>query len=404
MAQVAPNTDTVQDRYVESLMLSGSRFVSSILPPGSHIIAAAAIPVFYREAIITGPEVIGEAYAPPLLTCEAESHRSSPRGVLTYQWKRDAVNIGSATASTYTTVAADVGTTITCFVTATNASGADTSLSNGIAVVARTPTDLFEMDVVAIQGLSQLDRIDANDVNLVIVSGIANAEKLDNNEMDVYAMHGTIQPDSIAVDEVDAYAMTGMASLEDIAVSESDAYAMFHPVSLTDLVVVNGDAENSVMTDWTMDTNDVFSVTSAGGFGPAEGTRFFAPEDLGQGIDSQMSQVIVIPGGDLTDVDTGLCYCIARLFHTSTEGHDTLVVTLEALNAADGVLDTEVWNVPVNDEAQWLYSNSIDNILNLPTLTRKVKITVLFKAHDTLGSTANTVYADDIGIALMKTA
>ncbi|TQX90251.1 MULTISPECIES: hypothetical protein [unclassified Rhizobium] len=53
----------------------------------------------------------------------------------TYAWFRDGTAISTATASTYVSVLADVGTSITCSVTATNASGSATATSNAIGPV-----------------------------------------------------------------------------------------------------------------------------------------------------------------------------------------------------------------------------------------------------------------------------
>jgi hypothetical protein len=53
----------------------------------------------------------------------------------TYQWKADGVNIASATASTYVLTASEVGTTITCAVTATNEVGSTTATSAGVGPV-----------------------------------------------------------------------------------------------------------------------------------------------------------------------------------------------------------------------------------------------------------------------------
>jgi hypothetical protein len=50
----------------------------------------------------------------------------------TYQWKRDGVNIPSATSITYTLVQADAGYNITCQVTGTNAAGTANALSNSL--------------------------------------------------------------------------------------------------------------------------------------------------------------------------------------------------------------------------------------------------------------------------------
>lgn len=57
---------------------------------------------------------------------------ASPLPTFTYQWKRDGVDIASATASTYTLVTADIGPDITCTVTATNGSGNASSTTNAI--------------------------------------------------------------------------------------------------------------------------------------------------------------------------------------------------------------------------------------------------------------------------------
>jgi prepilin-type N-terminal cleavage/methylation domain-containing protein len=71
-------------------------------------------------AAITGSTVMGST-----LTAGA---RTPAAATVTYQWKRNAVSIAGATASTYVTVAADVGTTITVTATGTgNYTGAPTS-------------------------------------------------------------------------------------------------------------------------------------------------------------------------------------------------------------------------------------------------------------------------------------
>ena len=54
----------------------------------------------------------------------------------TRQWKRDGVNIGSATNATYVLTASDLGTTITATITATNANGSASATSAGVAIPA----------------------------------------------------------------------------------------------------------------------------------------------------------------------------------------------------------------------------------------------------------------------------
>jgi hypothetical protein len=53
----------------------------------------------------------------------------------TYQWKRNGINIIGETGIQYTTVLADLGTKITCEVTATNLVGSAIAISNSIIIV-----------------------------------------------------------------------------------------------------------------------------------------------------------------------------------------------------------------------------------------------------------------------------
>ena len=58
-------------------------------------------------------------------------------GTISYQWQRDGVDIGGATASTYTLTQADVGTTITVVASYTDGQGTDESVTSaGVGPVA----------------------------------------------------------------------------------------------------------------------------------------------------------------------------------------------------------------------------------------------------------------------------
>jgi hypothetical protein len=377
--QPIPVTDAVQDRTTEKTIFSGSPFVSSILGTDAYKITPASAPVYYRSPVISG------GLAPPsVLTCEAESYNASPRGTVTYQWKKDTVNITDETNPTYNTVLGDIGSTITCEVTATNPSGFDTEISNGLVMQAVTNTYIYELDIMPIGGLSGFGRMDINNADVHLIGGIN-------------------VPTAETMTSADAIILTGIAQEDSMHTTESESYAITYPEVLSAMTILNGDAENSVMTDWTMDTGNVQSVTTATGVPSIGriGSRFFKADDLGLGVDSQMSQEVAINAADYTDVDAGECYIIFSYRDASDEGFDKITVTLEAIDSGVTVLATAVYNPGAGPWDRWRLNHNFVNPFSIPTLTRKVKITVLFDARTT-GSAANDAYADEFHFDLMK--
>ena len=77
-----------------------------------------------------------------VLTCSPGTWNSYPSSYA-YQWKRSGVAISGATVSTYTVVSGDVGSTISCAVTATNVAGTSgavsTAESSAVTAVPFTP-------------------------------------------------------------------------------------------------------------------------------------------------------------------------------------------------------------------------------------------------------------------------
>ena len=78
------------------------------------------------------PAVTGTATVGSTLTSTTGTWTGSPTPTFTYQWRRNGVAIGGATASTYLIDALDVGTSVTCQVTATNARGSAAAVSNAV--------------------------------------------------------------------------------------------------------------------------------------------------------------------------------------------------------------------------------------------------------------------------------
>jgi len=84
-------------------------------------------PVNTIAPFISGTTTLGST-----LSSTTGAFNGNPSPTYGYQWRRNAVNIPSATGSTYVLVSADSGAAITCVVTATNALGSSSATSNTI--------------------------------------------------------------------------------------------------------------------------------------------------------------------------------------------------------------------------------------------------------------------------------
>jgi hypothetical protein len=115
------------------------RATNSIAPAGvtansnSTASVAGNAPVNTVAPVVSGTATFGQT-----LSTTNGTWTGVPTPTFTYQWQRVTTNISGATSSTYVLVAADVGNTIRCVVTATNAVSAVSANSNSTASVAAT--------------------------------------------------------------------------------------------------------------------------------------------------------------------------------------------------------------------------------------------------------------------------
>ena len=97
----------------------------------SNSITTNSVPVNTVAPVVSGTATFGQT-----LSTTTGTWTGTPASfTYAYQWQRGGSNIGSATASTYTLVSGDVGFTIRCVVTATNAAGSTSANSNSTAAV-----------------------------------------------------------------------------------------------------------------------------------------------------------------------------------------------------------------------------------------------------------------------------
>jgi hypothetical protein len=107
--------------------------MSGILQTFAYGRAFSIIPANTVAPVVSGTATFGQT-----LSCTTGTWSGIPTPTYTYQWQRASSNIGGATSSTYVLVAADVGNTIRCVVTATNVVGSTSANSNSTATVAAT--------------------------------------------------------------------------------------------------------------------------------------------------------------------------------------------------------------------------------------------------------------------------
>lgn len=81
------------------------------------------------------PAITGTTTQGQTLTCSTGTWSNTPDGYA-YQWNRAGVPIGGATASTRVLALADVGSTMTCTVTATNLGVSSSATSAATAAIA----------------------------------------------------------------------------------------------------------------------------------------------------------------------------------------------------------------------------------------------------------------------------
>lgn len=110
-------------RAIQSIVFSVRRTQSiPVAPP--------VAPVNTVSPVVSGTTQVGQT-----LSVTTGTWTGTAPITYTYQWRRDGTPISGATASTYALVTADLAATMTCAVTATNAAGNTTAVSNAVGPV-----------------------------------------------------------------------------------------------------------------------------------------------------------------------------------------------------------------------------------------------------------------------------
>lgn len=114
--------------------------------------SAATLPVNTVAPVISGTITSGQ-----VLTSTTGTWTGTAPITYAYQWKRGVTDVGT-NANTYTLVAGDVGSNMTCVVTATNAAGSVSATSNSLGPVVAPAAAWNPSDRAAAITLSNSDR------------------------------------------------------------------------------------------------------------------------------------------------------------------------------------------------------------------------------------------------------
>lgn len=102
--------------------------------------------------VITGTGIVGDVHTVNYTIT------GNPTPTVSLQWNRNGTPISGETSSTYIPVSADDGTTLTCYITASNTEGDDESTSNGISIVEQFIPDVA---TVSISGSGNVNSVHA---------------------------------------------------------------------------------------------------------------------------------------------------------------------------------------------------------------------------------------------------
>jgi len=112
-------------------------------PGGSTTSNAATLTVIIAPANTVAPAVTGTASVGQVVTCSSGTWTGTATITYAYQWQRSGTNISGATASSRTLTSDDIGQSVRCVVTATNAAGSVSANSNAVTPTGPTLTTLL---------------------------------------------------------------------------------------------------------------------------------------------------------------------------------------------------------------------------------------------------------------------
>jgi len=211
----------------------------------------SGMPVNTVAPVISGTVGIGNTF-----TCTQGTWTGNATITYAYQWYRSGTGIVGATSSTYTMVGADVLTTLTCQVTATNGVGVNFVNSNAISLVYAVPVN------------TNIDQGFFSTITLNAIKGDA-ITVVETKEFSL------LTPTAIRVDVGDTYSSFSKIAYQvpkgdDITVVEANHFSLFTPTAIR---VDVGDTYSSFSkVNYSLLIGDTITVAEAKHFSLSIGT------------------------------------------------------------------------------------------------------------------------------------
>ena len=390
------NRRRIDVRHINPSIMEGERGHTSMFGQGS------AVPIIrYAPTFLVQPSISGSFQIPSVLTCNPGVIDASPQAQLFYQWKANGSSIMGETGRTLTTILTFDNFEITCEVTAVNFLGVAVGESNGITAELVEPINNLDFPHFVITGLTQKNQQNVFKVDTLITTGISMEQRIDVQQQILLITSGMDVEFRNDMMNHTVATISGLGPGNGGYMHDLDVYTIWQPTRLADLPLINPSAETGDMTGWNVTSGTIIARSTAvlDTTVPFVDKPWYFSSDTAGKNNSYMNQVVNVDSGLNADIDAGIIYSRFSYrpnTYSNNFGHQA-TGQIQFLDASDVVLDSHSMSYSPSRYYRWSYDYT--PLLNVPVLTRKVRITMGF-----VGSIGYDVYVfiDEIAVEMFK--
>lgn len=384
-------TRSIDVVHINPSLREGEVNYTSIIGPNRAVRLDRYAPVLLSSPIITGPETI-----PGTLFCFPGVWDAAPTPQYTYQWLSDGNPIADQTEPSLETYSDLTDTEITCSVTATNTSGSEDSVSNGITVSIIEPIINHQFEQYAISGLNQSDRQNMMVFRGSVVSGIGNDTRLDMMGLTAFPITGMWRENRFDMMSHLTHALTGLGQENASSINGAESYVIEFSSFDKSITINNPSAANGI-TGWTKDpgfSGDMIAHTDLGN----TDSNCFGPS-LVTNSTTVYFQDVAIDSADYADVDSKDVAIKLNYYDANISYYDYAGMYYEALDDSGNLIDTFVVAGTDITPNYYDWNERTSGVQDLPVGTRTIRIYMVFskEVFNTIGTRI-----DDISLDMYK--